>query len=95
VELGLHIADFTWNGGAADLAPTLGRLARSAEESGIARLTVMDQAIDPSTTCDHVLGDLRRLRQIGFTVAYIFRSNPNPLATVDLLAEVVPEVSGW
>jgi F420-dependent oxidoreductase-like protein len=52
-------------------------------------------AIDPSTTRDDVLGDLRRLRQIGFTVAYIFGSNPNPLATVDLLAEVVPEVSGW
>lgn len=42
MELGFHIADFTWNGGAEDLHPTLGRVARAAEEAGIARLTVMD-----------------------------------------------------
>ena len=42
IEPLLHIADFTWNGGPAELAPTLGRLAREAEAGGIARLTVMD-----------------------------------------------------
>jgi alkanesulfonate monooxygenase SsuD/methylene tetrahydromethanopterin reductase-like flavin-dependent oxidoreductase (luciferase family) len=42
LELGLHIADFTWSGGAPDLAPTLRGLAGAAEEAGIARLTVMD-----------------------------------------------------
>jgi F420-dependent oxidoreductase-like protein len=42
MDLGFHIADFTWNGGPSKLAPTLGRLAREAEAGGIARLTVMD-----------------------------------------------------
>jgi alkanesulfonate monooxygenase SsuD/methylene tetrahydromethanopterin reductase-like flavin-dependent oxidoreductase (luciferase family) len=42
MDLGFHIADFTWNGGRPELAPTLGRLAREAEAGGIARLTVMD-----------------------------------------------------
>ena len=42
MDLGFHIADFTWHGGPAELAPTLGRLAREAEAGGIARLTVMD-----------------------------------------------------
>jgi alkanesulfonate monooxygenase len=42
MELGLHIANFTWDGGPAELAPTLGRVARSAEDAGIARITVMD-----------------------------------------------------
>jgi alkanesulfonate monooxygenase SsuD/methylene tetrahydromethanopterin reductase-like flavin-dependent oxidoreductase (luciferase family) len=42
MDLGFHIADFTWDGGPPDLAPTLGRLAREAEAGGIARLTVMD-----------------------------------------------------
>jgi F420-dependent oxidoreductase-like protein len=42
VELGFHIADFTWADGGPHLAPTLGKLARTAEEAGIARLTVMD-----------------------------------------------------
>src|SRR3984885_11046135 len=42
MDLGFHIADFTWTGGPPQLAPTLGRLAREAETGGIARLTVMD-----------------------------------------------------
>src|ERR1700733_2875932 len=42
MDLGFHIADFTWTGGPPQLAPTLGRLAREAEDGGIARLTVMD-----------------------------------------------------
>src|SRR6516164_2444294 len=42
MELGLHIADFTWNGGPAVLGPTLARHARNAEAAGITRITVMD-----------------------------------------------------
>jgi len=42
MELGLHIADFTWNGGAAELGPRLARHAKSAEDAGITRITVMD-----------------------------------------------------
>jgi hypothetical protein len=42
MDLGFHIADFTWNGGPPELASTLGRVAREAESGGIARLTVMD-----------------------------------------------------
>ena len=42
VEFGMHIADFSWDGGAAELGPRLADLARSAEDAGITRLTVMD-----------------------------------------------------
>ncbi len=42
MELGLHIANFTWTGGSAEIAPRLGHLARTAEEAGFARITVMD-----------------------------------------------------
>ncbi|MEV1294556.1 LLM class F420-dependent oxidoreductase [Pseudonocardia sp. NPDC049635] len=42
MELGLHIADFTWNGGPAALGPALARHAREAEAAGISRITVMD-----------------------------------------------------
>jgi F420-dependent oxidoreductase-like protein len=42
MELGLHIADFTWNGGAASLGPELASHARNAEAAGITRITVMD-----------------------------------------------------
>ena len=42
MELGLHIADFTWDGGAPVLGARLARHAREAEQAGISRITVMD-----------------------------------------------------
>jgi F420-dependent oxidoreductase-like protein len=42
MDLGLHIANFTWTGGSTDLGSTLGRLAEAAEEAGASRITVMD-----------------------------------------------------
>lgn len=42
MELGVHIADFTWTGGPKQLAPALARHVTSAEDAGIARVTVMD-----------------------------------------------------
>lgn len=42
MELGLHIADFTWTGGTPVLGETLARHARDAEDAGVVRITVMD-----------------------------------------------------
>ena len=42
MELGIHVADFTWTGGRRRLASTLARLANCAEDSGVSRLSVMD-----------------------------------------------------
>jgi len=42
MDLGLHIADFTWDGGPAALAADLAKHVRTAEEVGVARVTVMD-----------------------------------------------------
>jgi F420-dependent oxidoreductase-like protein len=42
VKLGLHVNSFTWPGGAGELGPTLGSIARTAEDVGFARLSVMD-----------------------------------------------------
>jgi alkanesulfonate monooxygenase len=42
MELGLHIADFTWRGGTAEIGDRLADHARSAEDAGITRITVMD-----------------------------------------------------
>ena len=42
MELGLHIADFTWNGGVPALGPSRARHARNAEAAGITRITVRD-----------------------------------------------------
>ncbi|MFI5931943.1 LLM class F420-dependent oxidoreductase [Actinoplanes sp. NPDC051494] len=42
MELGLHIADFTWDGGPKALAPALARHVRDGESAGVTRITVMD-----------------------------------------------------
>src|SRR5262245_61935553 len=42
MQLGLHIADFTWSSGASGLGPALARHVREAEAAGIRRITVMD-----------------------------------------------------
>src|SRR5919112_4663433 len=40
--IGLSVSSFTWPGGPARLGPTLGRIARDAEEAGLHSLWVMD-----------------------------------------------------
>src|SRR6201986_1291603 len=42
MKLGLHISDFTWEGGAPELRVRLGQIAQRAEEAGVDRISVMD-----------------------------------------------------
>jgi F420-dependent oxidoreductase-like protein len=42
MKVGLHISDFTWDGGAPALAGHLAEVARRAEQAGIDRVSVMD-----------------------------------------------------
>ena len=42
MKLGLHISDFTWSGGPTSLSEDLGRVARTAEDAGFDRVSVMD-----------------------------------------------------
>jgi F420-dependent oxidoreductase-like protein len=42
MELGLHVANFTWPDGPQHLGANLGRIAVAAEEAGFAKLSVMD-----------------------------------------------------
>jgi F420-dependent oxidoreductase-like protein len=42
MKLGLHISDFTWDGGAPELRFKLGEIAQRAEEAGVDRISVMD-----------------------------------------------------
>jgi F420-dependent oxidoreductase-like protein len=42
MELGLHISDYTWAGGAPELRVKLGEIAKRAEDAGVDRISVMD-----------------------------------------------------
>src|SRR3954451_5576608 len=102
MELGLHIADFAWNGGTPELGETLGRLARSAEDAGVARLTVMDHVwqiegigppedpmLEAYTTLGYLAGITQRVRLHALVTSAVYRE-PGLLAkmvtTLDVLS---------
>jgi alkanesulfonate monooxygenase len=81
VELGLHIADYTWNGGPAVLGPQLAQHARNAEDAGIARITVMDhfwqiRGVGPE---DHEM--LEAYTALGFLAAHTRTARLHTLVT--------------
>lgn len=42
MRLGLQVPDFTWSGGPGELGPAFGRVARAADDTGLASFWVMD-----------------------------------------------------
>ena len=81
MELGLHIADFTWNDGPTGLGPALADHVRSAEQAGLARITVMDhfwqiRGVGPA---DHEM--LEAYATLGFIVAHTSRVRLHTLVT--------------
>jgi F420-dependent oxidoreductase-like protein len=81
MELGLHIADFTWTDGPQRLGPALADHVRSAEEAGIARITVMDHfwQIRGVGPVDHEM--LEAYATLGFIVAHTSRARLHTLVT--------------
>jgi F420-dependent oxidoreductase-like protein len=73
MKVGLHIADFTWDGGPPALAPRLGEIARRAEEAGVDRISVMDHVwqIGPMGPPEHEM--LEAYTALGFLAAVTSR----------------------
>jgi len=42
MKLGLQVSNFTWPGAPESIGPTFGRIAREADDAGVASLWVMD-----------------------------------------------------
>jgi F420-dependent oxidoreductase-like protein len=102
MELGLHVANFTWNGGDAEIGPTLARVARTAESAGISRMTVMDHVwqislngpvenamLEPYTTLGFLAAHTERVRLHALVTGVVYRA-PGLLAkmvsTLDVLS---------
>ncbi|GLW33703.1 LLM class F420-dependent oxidoreductase [Actinoplanes regularis] len=81
MELGLHIADFTWSDGPARLGPALAGHVRAAEDAGIARITVMDHfwQINGVGPVDHEM--LEAYATLGFIAAHTTRARLHALVT--------------
>ncbi|MFE7423064.1 LLM class F420-dependent oxidoreductase [Rhodococcus sp. NPDC057529] len=84
MELGLHIADFTFPGGPSNLSDDLRRIAVTAEDAGFSKLSVMDHLwqIEPVGPIDTEM--LEAYTTLGFLAAVTEK--------VDLLAWVTATV---
>jgi alkanesulfonate monooxygenase len=102
MKLGLHISDFTWSGGPADLAEDIARVAVAAEDAGFDRVSVMDhvwqiemigppehEMLEAYTTLGYLAAKTTRLRLLTLVTGVVYR-DPGLLAkmvtTLDVLS---------
>ena len=102
MELGLHIANLTFTGGAPTLATDVARLATAAEDGGFARITVMDHLwqiggigpetdpmLEAYTTLGYLAAVTERVRLHALVTGVVYRQ-PGLLAkavtTLDVLS---------
>ena len=102
MKVGLHISDFTWNGGAAELGSRLGAIAQRAEQGGVDRISVMDhvwqilnigppehEMLEAYTALGFLAAKTERVRLLAMVTAVVYRE-PGLLAkavtTLDVLS---------
>jgi F420-dependent oxidoreductase-like protein len=81
MKIGLHIPDFTWEGGDSAIGPTLAKVARTADEAGFDRISVMDHffQIRNHGPAEHAM--LEAYTALGFLAAHTERATLLTLVT--------------
>ena len=102
MRLGLHISDFTWDGGAAELRLKLAEIAQRAEQGGVDRISVMDhvwqignigpaehEMLEAYTALGWLAAKTERVKLLAMVTAVVYRE-PGLLAkavtTLDVLS---------
>jgi F420-dependent oxidoreductase-like protein len=102
LKIGLQIPSFTWPGGAKEIAPTLAKVARTADEGGFDLIGVMDhffqinslgppeqEMLEAYTTLGYLAANTSRARLITVVTGVVYRY-PGVLAktvnTLDVLS---------
>lgn len=102
MDLGLHIADFTWSGGPTTFVSDLRSTARLAEDVGFRKLSVMDhvwqigvigppehEMLEAYTALGYLAGVTERIELLAWVTAAVYRE-PGMLAkqvtTLDVLS---------
>ena len=102
MKVGLHIPDFTWEGGPPSLRVRLGEVARQAEQAGVDRISVMDhvwqighigppehEMLEAYTTLGWLAAKTDRVKLLTVVTAVVYRE-PGLLAkavtTLDVLS---------
>jgi len=101
MKVGLHIADFTWDGGLPALGPRLGEIARRAEDAGVDRISVMDhvwqighlgppehEMLEAYTALGFLAGVTERVKLLTVVTAVVYRE-PGLLAKAVTTLDVV------
>ena len=107
MELGLHIADFTWPEGPPGLAKNLSRVVETAEELGFARVSVMDhvwqigvlgppegEMLEAYTTLGYLAARTSRVQLLAWVTAVTYRE-PGMLAKLVSTLDVLSEGRAW
>src|SRR3984885_13924162 len=102
MKIGLHISDFTWDGGVPALPQRLAEIARRAEDGGVDRVSVMDhvwqigvigppehEMLEAYTTLGWLAARTERVKLLTVVTAVVYR-DPGLLAksvtTLDVLS---------
>lgn len=101
MDLGVHVASFTWPGSPASIAPTLAEIAEIADEGGVRSLHVMDHffqmdayfaaeepMLEGYTTLGYLAGLTNRI-QLGLLVGGVTYRHPGLLAKIVTTLDVL------
>jgi F420-dependent oxidoreductase-like protein len=107
MKLGLHISDFTWDGGAPELRVRLGQIAQRAEEAGVDRISVMDhvwqighigppehEMLEAYTTLGYLAAHTSRAKLATLVTGAIYRY-PGLLAKIVTTLDVLSGGRAW
>jgi F420-dependent oxidoreductase-like protein len=107
MKLGLHLSDFTWPGGPKRLGADLAAVARSADEAGFDRLSVMDhvwqighlgppehEMLEAYTTLGYLAAHTRHASLMTLVTGVTYRS-PGLLAKIVTTLDVLSGGRAW
>jgi F420-dependent oxidoreductase-like protein len=107
MELGVHISNFTWPGGPPAIAADLSRIAVAAEDTGFAKLSVMDHVwqishigppendmLEAYTTLGYLAARTSRINLLAWVTAVVYRE-PGLLAKAVTTLDVLSEGRAW
>ena len=107
MKLGLHVPDFTWPDGPAQLGRNLARVATAAEDSGFAKLSVMDHVwqigpvgpperdmLEAYTALGYLAAHTSRIELLAWVTAVVYRE-PGLLAKCVTTLDVISGGRAW
>ena len=107
MEIGLHIADFTFPGGPPGLRDDLTRIVATAEEAGFARVSVMDhlwqigllgppehEMLEAYTTLGYLAARTSTVQLVSWVTAVVYRE-PGMLAKLVSTLDVLSGGRAW